>query len=77
VNLIRDHEQALRSSTLRVFALDNANIAGDEMAQRFQVNLHRIVQRTRKPGPFVDVVHKDRVERRWPRQRLGGTSLTT
>lgn len=67
VNIIRDHEPALRVSTLRVFALDNANITGDEMARRYETNLHRIVQRARKHGPYVDVVHRDRVERRWPR----------
>jgi hypothetical protein len=67
VNIIRDHEPALRGSTPRVFALDNANITGDEMARRYRANLHRIVQRSRKPGPYVDVVHRDRVERRWPR----------
>jgi hypothetical protein len=65
-SIIRDHDRALVASTLRVFALDNANITGDEMARRYRVNLHRILQRARKPGPFVDVVHKDRIERRWP-----------
>jgi hypothetical protein len=66
-SIIRDHDRALAASELRVFALDNANITGDEMARRYRVNLHRILQRARKPGPYVDVVHKDRVERRWPR----------
>ena len=51
----------------RFFALDNANIAGAEMARRFEVDLHGIVQRARKSDPVVDVVHKARVERRWPR----------
>lgn len=66
VNIVRDHQAALRASDLRAFALSNANIAGDEMARRYAVNLHRILQRCRKPGPYVDVVHPDRVERRWP-----------
>lgn len=66
VNIVRDHHQALVASTLRVFALDNANITGEEMARRFQVNLNRILQRARKSGPYVDVVHKASVERRWP-----------
>jgi hypothetical protein len=64
--IIRAHQEALRASTLRVFALDNANVPGDEMARRFQANLNRILQRARKPGPYVDIVHKDRVEQRWP-----------
>lgn len=66
VSIVRDHQAALRATNLRVFALGNANIAGDEMARRFEANLRRIVQRARKPGPFVDVVQRDRVERRWP-----------
>jgi hypothetical protein len=65
-NLTRDHVSALSASTLRVFALDNANITGEEMARRFRVNLQRILQRARKRGPYVDIVHKDRIERRWP-----------
>jgi len=54
------------ASTLRVFALPNANLTGPEMAARFDANLHRILQRSRKRGPFVDVVHPSRLERRWP-----------
>lgn len=64
--LVRDHAHALAASTLRVFALPSANLTGPAMAQRFESNLNRIVQRSRKLGPFVDVVHPDRLERRWP-----------
>jgi hypothetical protein len=64
--IVRRHADALRRSTLRAFALSNANITGPEMAERFRRNRHRIAQRARRPGPFVDVVHKDRLERRWP-----------
>ena len=49
--LVRDHADALAASTLRVFALPNANLTGPEMAERFQANLNRIVQRPRTP-PF-------------------------
>jgi len=64
--IVRDHADALMASTLRVFALPNANLTGPEMAARFDANLHRILQRSRKRGPFVDVVHPSRLERRWP-----------
>ena len=37
------------------------------MAAYLTTNIHRIVQRARKPGPFVDVVHRNGVQRRWPR----------
>ena len=64
--IVRDHTDVLARSTVRVFALPSANLTGPEMAQRFEGNLHRIVQRAAKPGPFVDVIHPDRIERRWP-----------
>jgi len=38
----------------------------------FETNINRIVQRSRKPGPFVDVVLKNSVERRWPRENQAG-----
>jgi len=63
--ILRDHRAALEASRLRVFALTNANITGLEMAERFETNLHRTVQRARKPGPFFDVVGPARIERRW------------
>lgn len=64
--LVRAHTDAIRASTIRVFALPNANMTGPEMAERFSANIDRIVQRSRQPGPFVDIVHPGRVERRWP-----------
>jgi hypothetical protein len=64
--IVRAHGAALAASTLRVFALPNANLTGPAMADRFRIHLHRIVQRARKPGPFVDVLGARRVERRWP-----------
>jgi hypothetical protein len=39
------------------------------MVEYLKTNVHRIVQRSRKREPFVDVVYKDSVERRWPRER--------
>ena len=32
-----------------------------------ETNINRIVRRSRRSGPFVDVVYRDGVERRWPR----------
>lgn len=64
--IVRDHSDVLLASTLRVFALPNANLTGPAMADRFASNLGRILHRARRPGPWVDVVHPDRIERRWP-----------
>jgi len=62
------HEQAaLAASQLRVFAIGNQHLTGQQMATYFAVNVNRIVQRSRRPGPFVDIVFRNGVERRWPR----------
>jgi len=54
------------SDTRQVFAIGNQHLTGPQMAARYTTNIHRILQRSRKPGPFVDIVQADRVQRRWP-----------
>lgn len=74
----RPHEQrALIESRLRVFAIGNQHLPGPVMGEYYLANLNRIVQRSRRPGPFVDIVHPDSVERRWPRpgQKVGPRNL--
>jgi hypothetical protein len=60
-------QDALVRSALRVFAIANQHLTGPEMAAYLTTNINRIVQRSRKRGPFVDVVYRESVERRWPR----------
>ena len=62
-----DEVQALTEGGLRVFAIGNQHLTGPEMAKRYVTNINRIVKRAQKPGPFVDIVQPDRVERRWPK----------
>lgn len=62
---------ALSASGLRVFAIGNQNLTGPVMADYLMNNINRIVRRSRKPGPFVDVILKNSVERRWPRPGYG------
>jgi hypothetical protein len=64
-SIIRDHVAALAASTLRVFALNNANVSGPEMARRYVINLSRMVHRARQPGPYVYVVSPSGLELRW------------
>ena len=66
VAIIRAHAAALDASTLRVFALNNANLTGPEMAERYRLNLNRIIQRAAKPGPYVYLVTAVGLEQRWP-----------
>lgn len=62
-----EEQDALVRSHLRIFAITNQHLTGPEMAARLTTNIDRIVQRSRKRGPFVDVVYRESVERRWPR----------
>ena len=64
-NLIRSHRRALERSTLRVFALDSGQLTGPIMAERVRIHLGRILRRSRKPGPYFYVIHKDSLELRW------------
>ena len=64
--IIRGHTAALAASTLRVFALSNAQLTGPQMADRYDDNLNRILLRARKRGPYVYVVNPAGVELRWP-----------
>ena len=65
-SIIRDHLDTLASTTLRVFSLNNANLTGQEMAERFTRHLNRIVQQAAKPGPYLYVIGSRGLERRWP-----------
>jgi hypothetical protein len=59
---------ALITADVRAFCLTNANLRGEEQAERFVVNLNRIAQRARKSGPFVFGVYPDGLRRLWPRE---------
>ena len=65
--IIRDHSDALAMSTLRVFALNNANLSGTDMAARYVEHLPEILARAQEAGPYVYVVTSSGLERRWPK----------
>lgn len=41
------------------------NLTGDEMAERIDRHLNRIIQRAAKPGPYLYVISRNRIEKRW------------
>ena len=67
-SIIRDHSDVLGETTLRVFAFNNANLTGSEIVARLDYNFNRILQRARKPGPYLWVVTADGLQRRWPKR---------
>lgn len=67
-SIIRDHIDTLSATSLRVFSLNNANLTGPQMAERFDVHLNRLVQRAAKPGPYLYVIGSKGLDQRWPEQ---------
>ena len=61
-----ENQAALVNSQLRVFAIANQHLTGPQMVEYFRTNVNRILLRSRKRGPFVDVIYRESVERRWP-----------
>ncbi len=59
--------QALIDGHVRAFCLTNGNLGFDDQAAWFVENRHRIIQRCRKPGPYVYGVYRDRLEKLWPK----------
>jgi len=59
---------ALITGRVRAFCLTNANLTFTEQAEYFVRNRFRIIQRSRKPGPYVYGVYKDGIEKLWPKE---------
>jgi len=61
-------QQAMLDSGARAFVVTNASLRGDEVAALFVQNRYRIMQRARKPGPYIYGVYTARIERLFPRE---------
>ena len=68
-SIVRDHRDVLAETTLRVFAFNNASLTGREMADRLGYNFNRILQRAKKPGPYVWIIKPNGLQRRWPKDQ--------
>lgn len=58
--------QAFVAAGVRVFCLTTASLRAEEQAGRFVDNINRIVQRARKPGPYIYGVYAKEVRLIWP-----------
>jgi hypothetical protein len=58
---------ALMRAGVRAFCLTNAQLRAEEQTSRFVDNINRILQRARKPGPYIYGVYEGRLERLWPK----------
>ena len=59
----RVERETVKKYQVRCFCLSNRDLMGEEMAERFISDLHRITNACAEPGPFTYAVHKDRIER--------------
>ena len=59
---------ALSVGQVRAFCLTNANLTFTEQAEYFVHNRFRILQASRKAGPYLYGVYKDHIKRLWPKQ---------
>jgi PIN domain-containing protein len=59
--------QALTDGKVRLFCLTNAQLTFAQQAEWFLINRHRIIQASRRPGPYVYGVYSDRIVKLWPK----------
>ena len=57
---------ALVEAGVRAFCLTNAQLRAAEQTVRFVRNRHRIIQRARKPAPYIYCVYDNGIRRLWP-----------
>jgi hypothetical protein len=61
-------QRAILESESRAFVVTNANLTGEQLAGLFVENRHRIIQRSRHPGPYIYGVYSGRLEKLFPRR---------
>jgi hypothetical protein len=58
--------EALIAGGVRAFCITNGHLTYEVMAAYFIANKNRIIQRCRKPGPYLIGVYKDHLMPLWP-----------
>lgn len=58
---------ALKRHKCRSFCLANKLLNREQQVAVVRTNIGRIVRASRKPGPYLYGVYRDRIERLWPR----------
>jgi hypothetical protein len=58
--------RALIDGKVRVFCLTNANLGFAGQAAYFVANMNRIIQASRRPGPYLFGIYKDHIRKLWP-----------
>lgn len=61
------HREAIPTSAARIFRIGDGARTAELQITWIRTNAHRIVRRSRRDGPFIDVVREKTVERDWPK----------
>jgi hypothetical protein len=56
-------KSAIEKFAVRCFCISSGNLSGEEMASRILANLDRIIEVGAQPGPYIYMVHANRIER--------------
>lgn len=56
---------AVQEHSVQLFCVTSARLTGPEQRDRLLKNIHRILQRSQKPGPFIYGVHEKSVVLLW------------
>jgi hypothetical protein len=56
---------AVQSNSVQLFCITSAKLTGTEQRDRLLRHIHRILQRSQKPGPFIYGVYEKTVEILW------------
>lgn len=67
IRRLRKEHEAVERAGARMFSLPKGTMTGPEQAERFYVSRHRIIQRSRKRGPYIYAVQESRLELVYPR----------
>jgi predicted nuclease of predicted toxin-antitoxin system len=60
-------KKAMRDAKARGFCLGNGQVSGAEMRRIYLLHLNRIIQRSRKPGPYMYGVYPEGLRLLWPK----------
>jgi hypothetical protein len=66
VHRVEAQREVLARHQVKAFLLVNRHLTGEQQCATVVANLNRIVQRSRKPGPFVWGIYGDGLKRLWP-----------
>ena len=61
-----DERATVEHFGVRVFCVAGAPMTAEETAERIVANRHRIVQRSRQPGPWICHVYATTIKQMWP-----------